>query len=305
MASKTKADKLDMDVEKALEQALDFEFDDDALEAILALKPDAASQMEASSDEQAPSHDIDELDRKGGGADGHIQGEDQGDDELFDLDFESLEEQIALATQELVGEQEPNQNHDAQGEAKGEEDFEKNAGETSFAEMLAAEISERAGEDEHKSPVQAGGIEDEKIKVGEGTTENVAAPLVPPRPPLMVAKKLGDPVMDSPFQETESVEERRVPPPREFPSASQTMPARTSPLGKKKSRKRRVFSSYWTTTAISLLWAVGGVATGVQLAQTETQALETLTSFLSDPAGMLVTAGCHVLGFCPIGAACA
>jgi len=44
MTSKTKADELDIDVEAALEQALDFEFDDDALEALLATKPEALAQ---------------------------------------------------------------------------------------------------------------------------------------------------------------------------------------------------------------------------------------------------------------------
>jgi len=305
MAGKTKADKLDMDVEKALEQALDFEFDDDALEAILASKPGSVFQ-----DELVDLQNVDLL-----GGDDTVDlsppphKEETADDVSFDLDLEILEQQISRAAQELASEHEEHEEHEADVIL-----LDDSAASKSFAEELAAQAAEVEAEvdvdvdvEPNTPALQADSQDNEQdyTPASAAEAEAITAALFKSKPsiikpsalshpsssqdlpkqPLIVAKKLGEP-LEKPAAPTNMDEERAE---ETFPSVAAPAP-RSAALARKKNRKRRrVFSSYWTTTALSLLWAAGGVATGVHLAPVEAGALETLTAFLSGATGMLVT----------------
>ncbi|WP_182419342.1 hypothetical protein [Bartonella sp. HY038] len=114
MARRTKADKFDIDVEAALEDALDFNFDDDALRSP-SIEENAVEQntsqeklshssssdhIDGAKTSDQNSHDDELLQELGLESAFEESILDEVDSELFDL--ESLEQQMALAAEELV-----------------------------------------------------------------------------------------------------------------------------------------------------------------------------------------------------------
>jgi len=269
MANKTKADELDIDVEAALEQALDFEFDDEALDRLLATRVEELEKSEQDSDPIAVEADletdfgvpIDEV-------------ESHNDEALFDVDLETLEQQIARAAQELVDEQQNNA-------SQAQEDIE---------EKLPA--STDAGLDTNLEVKDFNTTAKETESAG---VEVAVTPPAPPRQPLIVAKKLGEPLDRanplSPTPVTGAEEKHTQAGQEQATLAAAPLPAKGGTVVKKNRAKRRVFSSYWATTALSALWAGGGVATGLRLAPEGSQGLEAIASFLTGAPGMLVAAG--------------
>lgn len=224
MASKSKAQKLDLEVEKALEQALDIDFGDDL--------------------------DID-MD---------LSAIDDG----FSVD--DLEEQISRAAEELVAEQK-------------------------------SKVIEPA-------PVESA------AKVAAITTASViATPAAPPVPPVVKAvgaaprTVVGTPhkAANSPTPSTPAPEVTAKAAPAVASASASASPAFTPANDDSRSERpivatpRRVTENssrlFWTTTAISVLWAAGGVALSKSISPDVFSSLQATKDFFTSPAGLGVVAG--------------
>ncbi len=228
MASKSKAQKLDLEVEKALEQALDIDFGDDL--------------------------DID-MD---------LSAFDDG----FSVD--DLEEQISRAAEELVAEQK-----------------------TKTAEPAAV------------SPVETA------AKVAVTTASVIATPAAPPVPPVVkaagpvsqatasvqhkpantsnVAAPTPEPLVSKPVAATPAATAANVASPTFTPanddSAAKDDYCCSTPRDENSSKL------FWTTTAISVLWAAGGVALSKAINPDVFASFQATKDFFTSPAGLGVIAG--------------
>lgn len=230
MASKSKAQKLDLEVEKALEQALDIDFGDDL--------------------------DID-MD---------LSAFDDG----FSVD--DLEEQISRAAEELVAEQK-----------------------TKTVEPAAV------------SPVETA------AKVATITTASViATPAAPPVPPVVkaagpvsqatvsvqhkpantskVATPAPEPVVSKPVAAAPVATAANVASPT-FTPANDDSRSEKAIIAAPRRATENSSKLFWTTTAISVLWAAGGVALSKAINPDVFSTLQATKDFFTSPAGLGVVAG--------------
>ena len=230
MASKSKAQKLDLEVEKALEQALDIDFGDD-----LDIDMDLSAF-----------------------------------DEGFSVD--DLEEQISRAAEELVAEQK-----------------------TKTVEPVAV------------SPVETA------AKVATITTASViATPAAPPVPPVVkaagpvsqgtanvqhkpantskVATPAPEPVVSKPVSAAPVATAATVASPT-FTPANDDSRSEKAIIAAPRRATENSSKLFWTTTAISVLWAAGGVALSKAINPDVFSTLQATKDFFTSPAGLGVVAG--------------
>jgi hypothetical protein len=239
MASKSKAQKLDLEVEKALEQALDIDFGDD-----LDIDMDLSAF-----------------------------------DESFSVD--DLEEQISRAAEELVAEQ----------KTKAADP----------AKVASAAIETRV------APIVSASV--------------IATPAAPPVPPVVkAAPAIQQIVANTPHKPTpvkpDTTQAAPSPQLADVPEAPEAIlrpvapaatvsvatPAARTPANDDSRNDRAIATAprrvterssklYWTTTAISVLWAAGGVALSKAIDPTVFSSLEATKNFFTSPAGIGVVAG--------------
>ncbi len=251
----TKAQKLDLEVEKALEQALDIDFGDDI-----------------------------DLDMDLGAL-----------DEDFSVD--DLEEQISRAAEELQAEQKTKPAEAAQSGAQKTPVAQETHNKVSSAAAASAVVAPAA------PPVPP------VVKAG--------APVPPPAARQPVAPKLQTPEPQAPnlqewrgslataqgvrTPETPEASEAIVRPPASTasPAAPARRPANDDARGDRaavlapglRRASDRSSKLYWTTTAISVLWAAGGIALSRAIDPNAFSSLQATKNFVTSPAGIGLAAG--------------
>lgn len=211
MARRTKAEKFDIEVEAALEEALDFDFDDDALDT--KLKGNVNTDSQPAYNEQLSADDK----------------------RAETLDIESLEQQIALVTEELQQSAENSAGSMMNGKQGGAK-----------AKKTASQEPAITFEPKHTANTPLRSELNKMIEADDSGS--------------------GSPAQAAMVENYENINE-------------------TS-----RKTKFRFFEVplYWSTTALSLLWAIGGITAAYKFSLSEPHGTG---SFLSSAQGMLVTAG--------------
>jgi len=247
MARRTKAAKFDIEVEAALEEALDFDFDNDALDAKL-MAGENGTEIVSQDSSRVEARRKARYSGIGAFPESHLSVDEEKAAEL--LDIESLEQQIVLATEDLKKIQTtsfPAEKSAGSIVVNGDfsrsaisafsdiQDYiggEKNAGNKPSIAIGPVNSIDPSPRLEFNEPPNAGG--------GDGSG---------PSTQLSIVKKIGKKVRSRFFKD---------------------------PL-------------YWSTTALSAMWAMGGIAFAYKFSSSNS--IEGLRYFLSSAQGMLVLAG--------------
>lgn len=268
MARRTKAEKFDIEVEAALEEALDFDFDDTALDT----KRVAGAEK---TDRVAAGNGLIEVKKNTGRLDpglfSHRQEERLTDKEkTFDiLDIESFEQQIALATEDLK------KSRTAQSVTGKSADIAISAPALHHDQALTGYIM--AHDSFPSSSMSLFHEAQDDIAQGKnagqkpsGMIETANALNIPPRLDFnALGGSSGDNGCGGPAD-----------------------PEKLMAAGKAGKKMRAHFFRdplYWNTTALSAMWAIGGAFAAYRLSPTGDS--QSMGSFLSSARGMLVAAG--------------
>ncbi|MBK3746041.1 kinesin, partial [Paraburkholderia aspalathi] len=218
MAPKTKAQKIDLEVEQALEQALEIDFGDDL-----------------------------DLDMDLGAV-----------DDSFSLD--DLEEQISRAAEELANEQ-----------------------------QVTAPVAAASGANQMSTastPTSAA-----------ATSSVIAAPPPPPAPPVVNAAIAPAPSAAQ-AASTQPSAAQSVTAPANQPRAAGLKPAnddlRSEGFASPRRATDRSSKIFWTTTALSALWAAGGLAVARSISPEGLATIQSAKEFFTSAAGLGVATGIAV-----------
>lgn len=267
MARRTKAEKFDIEIEAALEEALDFDFDDDALDTNLKADTSGAGIVPAGCSRTEAEENSRHL-TSGSFSESRLSADEEKRTELLDLDIANLEQQIALATEDLERAQVAHSLvHKSSGipiTAPVANHKQKAAGFSMSADSFSlSAISIPVDLQDHPEETRNAG---RKSSVTIEIADNTGG--IPPGPGFneLAGADGGD---------------------------GGDGLGRPPLIMKKSGRKMRSRLGrdllYWSTTALSAMWAVGGIAAAYRFSSSSS--IDGLSSFLSSAQGMLIAAG--------------